>query len=181
VSSRPILRTFDKSFLDSVAEDVLETVDLGLGFVADDNALVSAPPELLLPLIEASGLASQVRIYIAHKAGDLLSILNRNQKMKMVREKNERMELDSVQALGSGEDSDGDGVELLGGAQEQSSLEGPPGDLDDSTAFWDEPDGSSHGGEPEGQELCQPGASRPSFRKYRQGRILEAFRKNLVS
>jgi len=69
------------------------------------------------------------------------------------------MELDSVQALGPSEDADGDDSELRGGAQKQSSLEGPPGDLDDSAAFWDEPDASGHVGEPEGQERCQPGAS----------------------
>ena len=77
--------------------------------------------------------------------------------MEMVGEKDERMKLDFVQALGSREDSDGDGAELRGGAQKQPSLEGPSGDLDDSTAFWDEPDSSGHVGEPEDQELCQPG------------------------
>jgi hypothetical protein len=66
------------------------------------------------------------------------------------------MELDSIQALGSSEDSQGDGAELLRGPQKQSSLKGPSCDLDDSTAFRDEPDGSGHGGVPENQGLCQP-------------------------
>ena len=56
------------------------------------------------------------------------------------------MELDSIQTLGPSEDANSDGAELLGGAQKQPSLEGPPGDLDDCTAFWDEPDGSGHVG-----------------------------------
>jgi hypothetical protein len=77
-----------------------------------------------------------------------------------------------MQALGSSEDSQGDGSELLGGPQKQSSLEGPSGDLDDSTAFRDEPQCSGHVGQPESQELCQPGALQSSSWKCRQGRLL---------
>ena len=118
-----------------MAQDVLETVDQGFLFVADDDALISAAPELFLPLLETSGLARRVRGEIAHEAGELLGVVDRNQKEEMVGKKDERMELDSVQALGPSEDADGDGAELLGGPQEQPSLEGSPGDLDDRSAF----------------------------------------------
>jgi hypothetical protein len=85
VGSGPILRALDQPFFDSMAEGVLEAVDLGLGFVAGDDALVSASPELFLPLVGAPGFASQVGADIAHEVGQVAEHPQRREEDEVVR------------------------------------------------------------------------------------------------
>jgi len=70
------------------------------------------------------------------------------------------MNLYIVHALSAGEDSDGDGAELLAGSEEEPALDGPAGDLDQRSSFWDEPDASGHVGEPWVKKDARLGARR---------------------
>jgi hypothetical protein len=53
-------------------------------------------------------------------------------------------DFEGVEALRAPEDAEDDVVELRGGTQEQATLDGPAGRLDEAAAFWDEAKFSTH-------------------------------------
>jgi hypothetical protein len=64
--------------------------------------------------------------------------------MVVIREEDERMKLDRVEPLGSGEDPDDDGLQLIGGLEQKSALHCPTRHFDQGTAFGDEPQPPCH-------------------------------------
>jgi hypothetical protein len=90
-----------------------------------------------------------------HAGSQLVSVPDRQQKVKVIGQEGEGEKLDSIEPLGPREDSDGDLPELIAGPQEHPPLQGPDGDLDDSVLFGDEPYASGHRRRPGSQIRCQ--------------------------
>jgi hypothetical protein len=65
-----------KAFLDPVAQDIAQPVDLRRGLVADHDRLVAARPDLVLPSSQTADLAGHVGLEVAHELGHAFGIGN---------------------------------------------------------------------------------------------------------
>jgi hypothetical protein len=68
-----------------------------------------------------------------------MGVLRTQEKVIVIREKDEGMELNRVELLRPCQDPDDDGPQLLGRLQQKTSLNGPARHLNQGTAFRDEP------------------------------------------
>ena len=114
-------------------EDVDQAAHLPLFLVADENGLIAAREDLVPPAGRAGNLAGELRVEIAHEAGQALTVLDSKQEVKVVRGKEERADLDRVEALRSTEGPDDDLVEQRTGPQEESAVDRAAGDLVEGT------------------------------------------------
>ena len=62
----------------------------------------------------------------------------------MIREEDERMKLDRVEPLGSSEDPDDDGLQVIGGLEQKAALHCPTRHFDQGAAFGDVPQSPCH-------------------------------------
>ena len=143
VHSRPIRDSLHESLLDPVREDVFQPLNLGAFFGADHDGLVPPRPDLVAPVDEAPDFARQVGVDVAHEAGELEGIVHIEGEVEMVRDECVRTDADRVLPLGPSQDADDDVVDGRVRAKEETAVEGSAGDLDEGTAFGDEPE-SSH-------------------------------------
>jgi hypothetical protein len=125
-------------------ENVLQSLDLGSGLVADHDRLVPPGPDLVPPADPAPELAGEVGAQVAHEVGELAGVVDVQLQVKVVGGKGERAEADRVHPLGAGQDADDDVVELRAGAKEEAAVDRPAGDLDQGTAFGDVAESSAH-------------------------------------
>ncbi len=66
-SIRTFHETADKAFLDTVREDVTQPSHLGSFLLADQDGLIAARPDLIVPLGQAYDLTGKVGIEVTHK------------------------------------------------------------------------------------------------------------------
>ena len=71
-------------------------------------------------------------------------LVDTQKKVVVIREEDERMKLDRVEPLGSSEDPDDDGLQLIGGLEQKSALHCPTRHFDQGAAFGDEPQSPCH-------------------------------------
>jgi len=143
VDARPILRPSDEPFLAPLGEDVLQALDLGSIFVGHQDRVVSPRPESLAPVGEATGLAGEIGVQVAHEPGELLGVIDGEKQMEVVGKKGEGANSDGVETLRASQDADDEGVELGRRAEKEAPVEGPAGDLHERTALGNEAQ-SSH-------------------------------------
>src|SRR6185436_9478143 len=140
----PLFDPGNQAFLDAVAEDISEPRDLHLLFVADHDRLIPPAPDLLLPSGPAADLLGQVRVEVAHEVAELLRVVHSQEAMPVVRSEHVTYDFDRVFALSASEDAEDDVVELRGGRQQQTPLDGPAGHLHEGPAVWDEAQMATH-------------------------------------
>lgn len=73
-----------ETFLDALAQEVEESGQLGLGFVADEGAGVTAAPEGVASAQEPVELAGELAVDKAHEGGELGGILDPEQEVEVV-------------------------------------------------------------------------------------------------
>ncbi len=92
-------------------KDVDQAPDLGLLFVAHENRPVAAREDLVSPAGRSGYLPGELRVEIAHEAGQTLAVLGPREEVKVVRSKDERADLERIEALRPAECADDDLVE----------------------------------------------------------------------
>ena len=142
--SRPLLDTPHQALLDPMAQNVPEASHLHLLLVADHDRLIPATPHLLPPAGPAADLLGQVRGEVAHEVTELLRIVHPCQEVEVVRHEDIAHEIDRVKPLSASEDATNDVVELRGGHEQQTPLDGSAGHLDEGPAVWDEAQMATH-------------------------------------
>ena len=133
--ARPIPRMLDQVFLDSIAEDVGEALDLSSLFLGDDGHVVAAREDGSLPADEAVDLASELGLEVAREAGDLPDIVDHGEKVKMRGERSDGTEGEVMVSLTSAEGAEDDVVERRSGSEKESTLDGAAGDEDEGARF----------------------------------------------
>lgn len=84
-----------------MGQDVAEAADLGRFFLADENGLVTPPPDMLRPVVQSLDLAGEVGIHILHEAGELVGIVHRQQEVEVPGPEDRSVTADLVLALGA--------------------------------------------------------------------------------
>lgn len=126
---RPVPRPGYESLLAAVREQVSETIDLRSLFLADDNRLIPASPDLFFPIVESTHFSSQVGIDVIHETRQLKSVLYTQKKMVVVGEEDEGMEFDGVVPLSPCQYPKDDDSQLFRGFEKESTLNRPTGHL----------------------------------------------------
>ena len=144
VGSWPVERRGDEAFLAGLGKNIAETVDLGGGFVADQDGLVAARPEMRGPIDQAADLTGEVGVEVLHEAGEAMGIGDGEQEMVVVGEEGEGVDSDRVEALGSAKDTKDDFAALLVRPHEVAALDRPAGDLDEASSFGNVAQPASH-------------------------------------
>src|SRR3954447_8594667 len=144
VEPRPFPELGDKIFFNAVPEYVPESRDLRLLLVTDRDRLVALPPDLPRPTREPAHLPGQVRVEVAGKFRKPLRILGPDDEVIVVRQQAVEDQLDRIEPLGPAKDARGDVVELRAGPEQQASLQGPAGDLDQGASIGDVAEFSCH-------------------------------------
>lgn len=94
------------------------------GLEAHGDGPVAAAPELLAPVVVASGLLGQVAVEVVHEGGELGCIAGTEEQVVVVAEEDEGTDPHGVEAGGPGQDAADDCVELGRGTQQEPALEG---------------------------------------------------------
>jgi hypothetical protein len=144
VDSRPIREAFDQTLFDPVAENVAESRNLGFRLVADQDRPVASSEDLLSPAGEAPDLPGELGGEVAHEAGELLGVVDLQEKVAVVGEEHEGADPHRIELLGPGEGSEDQEVEPRPGPEEEAAVERPEGHLDQGARVWDEANGSAH-------------------------------------
>jgi hypothetical protein len=134
VDSRPLLDLGHQVLLDPVREVVGQAVDLGGLFVADHDGLVAARPDPVGPAGQVAHLTGQIAVEVPHEEGKLPGVADPEEEVKMRRQEAKAHDFNRIVDLGAPEGAEDDSVELLGRTQEEASLDGAAGDLDESPA-----------------------------------------------
>jgi hypothetical protein len=137
VHSRPLIHCFHQILFDPVAEHVPESPDLGGFFITHDDCLVAPRPDLVAPADEATDLAGQIRVDVAHEAAELVSVVDVQEEVEVVAGQDVTTNPSRVLPLGSAENANDDLVEYRARAQEEAAVDGAGGHLDQGTAFGD--------------------------------------------
>ena len=144
MDSRPLPETCHQVLLDPVTEDVLQPRGLRLLLAADHDRLVAPLPDLARPAGEPAHLPRQVGIEIADELREPFRILHPEDAVVVVRNRDEGHEVDRIEPLGPAEDAGGDVIELQAGPEQQASMQGPAGDLDQGASVGEVAKFSSH-------------------------------------
>ena len=144
VEARPFPEVGDQILFDAVSQNVPEPRDLHLLLVADRDRLVATVLDLPRPASEPAHLSRQVRVEVADEPREPSGVLGEQDHVVMVRQRAERHKVDRIEPLGPAEDAGGDVVELRAGPEEQASLQGPAGDLDQGASVGKVAKFSSH-------------------------------------
>jgi len=91
-------------------------------FFTDHDRLVSATPELLSPAIHSACFSRQIRVEKIHESRELMGVLRTQEKVIVIREEDNGMELNRVELLCSCQDPNDDGPQLLGRLQQKTPL-----------------------------------------------------------
>ena len=79
MNSRPLTGFGHEIFFRTVPQDVAQAVDLGFGFMTDENVFVSSRPQVVLPVVEVVDLLGDVAVDETHRLGKLLGIVSTEQ------------------------------------------------------------------------------------------------------
>ena len=139
----PVQNPLGQPLFDPVGEDVAEPVDLDCLLLGEDNGAVAAAPDLFFPVVQTPDFAGDFGVDVAHEATELLGILWTGEQVVVIGEEAETIEAQVIEALGSAEGADDDLVELLTRAQEEPTVDGAAGDLDE-VVFGYEAQRTSH-------------------------------------
>ena len=101
-------------------------------------------PEGSSPSIKSSSFFGQVALEVPHEARQLESGVDSEEKVVVIRQHDACVDLDSIEPLGSTENSYEQTVEFGRGSQEESTLYGAIGDLDEGGSRRDETKTTSH-------------------------------------
>src|SRR4029077_57562 len=128
VDAGPILRTLDEPFLDPVAEDVFQALDLRRLLLADQDRLIAPPEDLFPPAGDPPDLAGDFRREVTHEARELPGVVDLEDQVEVRREEDEGDDPHRVATLRPGEGPDDDRVQLGAGTEEEAAVERPVGD-----------------------------------------------------
>ncbi len=145
----------DQVLLAAMREDVDQAPHLGLLLVAHQDRLISAREDLVPPAGRSGDLARELRVEIAHEAGQALAVLHSNEKVEMPRREEERADFEREEALRPAESADDDLVEQWPRPQEESAVNRAAGDLVEGSPLGRESDLPGHFGSRASQEACQ--------------------------
>jgi hypothetical protein len=81
---------------------------------------------------------------VTHETSQLAGVVDVQQQVVMRGQEDVETAADFVAFLGASEDAGDDLIGLPSGEEEKAVLEGPAGDLDQGTVFWDEAKSSAH-------------------------------------
>jgi hypothetical protein len=137
---------FDKSLFDTVREEVGESLGLCAFLLTDHDGLVAARPDFIGPSCQAGDLVGEVGGEVAYKVGELLSVVDPEEEVKVIVQCHEAAYPDFVEALGAAEDAEEEVIELLAGTEKESRLDGAVCDLHEGASLRDEADAPGHGG-----------------------------------
>ncbi len=99
MDARPVPDTFDQTFFDPVREEIFEPGGLRCLFVADHNGLVPACPDLVGPAGQTSDLPGEVGCEIAHERGELERVVDPEECVHVIAQRDETADPDLVQTL----------------------------------------------------------------------------------
>src|SRR6476620_5664731 len=128
-----------------MGEQILEAGDLGRLLFADHDGLVAPAPDLVLPTGAACNLASEIGVEVTHEESELLSVVDVQEKVKVVRQEDIAAEPNGEETLRAPKDAQKDVVELDARQEEKSGLLSAAGNLDESAPFGDETQFPGHG------------------------------------
>jgi len=138
MDTRPILRPSDEPLLAPLGEDVLQALDLRSILAGHQDRLVSSRPKSLAPVGEATGLAGEIGVEVAHEPSELETVIDEQEQVEVIGKKGESADADAVETLRAGQDSDDEGVELGRGSKQKAPVEGPAGHLHERASLRNE-------------------------------------------
>ena len=109
--SRPFSGALNKEFFNTVAEQVLQPIPLGLGLAADHDRGEAPRPDLVAPTDQACDLAGEVRVEVTHEVRELFRVADAEQAMVMIRQDDDGRDAHVVDPLGTAEDAEDDLVD----------------------------------------------------------------------
>lgn len=136
VNPGPIKRALHQKFLRTLGQKVTQAVHLGLLLVGNSDRFVPAAPELVLPADRAAHFPRDVRVDIPHEACELQPIADGEEKVVVVGEEGQSVDLDAEPPLRASQDAEDEVADLGRGFQEKPALEGLAGDFDEG-AEWE--------------------------------------------
>lgn len=151
VGPGPLPRFLDQPLLVSVGKQVHEPTNLSLAFLGDNDRLVPAAPEPLLPANETPSLPREIRVEIGHELGKSPCVRRRQQEVVVVGQEDEGMNVQGVPLDRPGQDPVRNRAQAPRGTEEMPPLEGSTSDLDKGTAGWNVAKSSSHANKDEKQ------------------------------
>jgi len=89
--------------------------------------------------MDSAGFPGKVGIEIVHEVGELLGILDAQEKMVVIRKEYEGVEFHWVEPLSSAKNSQDDGFQFVGGFEEKATPHSPTGDFHQCPASRYEP------------------------------------------
>lgn len=101
VDARPLEWARDEVLLAAVSEYVAQSSDLGRLLVADQDVLVATMPEGSSPSVKSPRLLREICLEVPDKPSQLFRILDRDQKVVVIRQHNQSVDSDFKQPLGS--------------------------------------------------------------------------------
>lgn len=117
VGAWPIEWAGDQSLLDPVGQQVLEPFQLSLGLIADRHGSVASSPELVPPAMELAELLGEVAVEVALEAGHLQRRVGTDEKVVVIPEEAEPVQIDLVLVESAPEDTEDDLIGVSSWAQ----------------------------------------------------------------
>lgn len=108
VRAWPVAEPCHQALLAAVREQVAEPTDLRLLFGAYGNRLVAALEQGPAPAMEAAGLFGEIRVDVAAEARELARILGRKERVPVIGEADEGVNVDVVERCGASKNADED-------------------------------------------------------------------------
>lgn len=137
VDTWPVSAPSDEAFLDTMAQEVAQAGDLGRLFLADDDGLVAASPNLVSPTPGASHFLGDLGIDESHEACELPGVVDAKEQVIVVREDGGGANVDAITSLGTCERADNGVVQCSAGLQQKTAVNRPARDFDEGSAFGD--------------------------------------------
>jgi len=94
--------------------------------------------------MQSARLSGKVRVEVVHETGELKSAVDAQQEVVVIRKEDKRMDLDWIESLGARQDPNRDGFQLSRGLEQEATLHGAAGHLNQSAAFRNESNSSCH-------------------------------------
>lgn len=136
--------------------------------------VIAITPQLGTPIDQPEGFASHVAVYKLHKSSELLLVVRRHDEVDMIGGHHDRVDVDRVLFLGTGQDADDDSGKMAGCGKEEHAPEGSDRHLDGGSR-WQEQKWSGHRSSPFGHGLgSSPRASSGHAPESSLPRSLEA-------
>jgi hypothetical protein len=111
--------------LDTVSQEIAETVDLSRLLFADRDGLIASAPDCTLSVVEPVDLQSEIGVHVPHEVGELLGIVDRQEEMEVRGHEDCGMDTDRNLCLGLAQDASDDFVQRRARPEEELGLESP--------------------------------------------------------